>query len=145
MMNSDLLLASLRQLMNDYGEVVNIVNVSHGSYNVATGVVSSGSSQNNEVIGYFFNNHPSEAVASTVETGRKRLAVYAKKTDGTDLPLPTTEDNLIANLADKGTGPGPGAGPGPNGGDGLIRGSIVEVQTVRANGKPMVYLLRIET
>lgn len=125
-MNSDMLLASLRHLMNDYGEVVTLVKTTSGTYSVATGSVSGGSSANHSVIGYFFNNHPSEAVLSTVETGRKRLAVYAKKTDGTALPAPDTEDTISAA-------------------SGTITGSITEVQTIRANGQPMVYLLRIET
>jgi len=121
-MNSAALLSSLRTLLNDYGEVVTFREVTTGTYDPATGTLSGGSTTNHSVIGFYFNAHPSEVLQGTVSHGRRRIAIYPKKTDGTDLPVPKTKD-MIVGFGDE--------------------AEIADVQVVRSEGTPMVYLLRV--
>lgn len=121
-MNASALLSSLRTMMNDYGEVVTFRQATTGTYDPATGSMSGGSNTDHSVIAFYFNSHPTEVLQGTVSHGRRRIAVYAKKTDGTDLPTPKTKDQIVG-FGDE--------------------AEIADVQVVRSNGTPMVYLLRI--
>ncbi|CAB4125098.1 hypothetical protein UFOVP59_77 [uncultured Caudovirales phage] len=85
---------SIRLFLKEHGKALILRKRSAGEYDLTTGTIGH-TTTDYSVNGYSMNNSPFEITPESIVVATRRVILSSKQTDGTDLPPPEINDQVV--------------------------------------------------